>query len=344
VEECEECSEAMGGIRAVQRGEAETFSMEYDCSSPAKQRWFIMSVTRLKGPGKGIVIIHTDITARKQLEVEFRVAREYAENIVETVREPLVVLDSRLKILTANQSFFTTFQVTQEETVGNFIHDLGNRQWDIPALRKLFEEILPKEIVFNGYEVEHVFPRIGRKTMLLNARQIFRKDVGSHIILLAMEDITVRKQLETKLRNAREYAENIVETVREPLVVLDSDLKVVTANRSFFTTFQVTQEETIGNFIHDLGNRQWDIPALRKLFEEILPQEIVFNGYEVEHVFPRIGRKTILLNAREIFRKDVGSHIILLAMEDITARKQLEMKLRNARTVDPIVKTIKDLV
>jgi PAS domain S-box-containing protein len=268
-----------------------------------------------------ILLAMEDITERKQLETEIQDARKYAENIVETVVEPLVVLNSDLKILTANHSFYHTFKVRPAETIGSFIYDLGNRQWDIPTLRVLFEEILPHDTVINGYEVEHDFLGIGRKTILLNARQIFREDIGSNIILLAMEDITERKQLAAEIQDAREYAENIVETVREPLVVLNSELKILTANHSFYNTFKVTPEETIGKFIYDLGNRQWDIPGLRLLFEEILPQETVLNGYEVEHVFLDIGRKVILLNARQIFRKNIGSNIILLAMEDITERK-----------------------
>ncbi|MCK9294502.1 MAG: PAS domain-containing protein, partial [Desulfobulbaceae bacterium] len=106
-------------------------------------------------------------------------------------------------------------------------------------------------------------------------------------------EITARehKPLETEIQDAREYAENIVETVREPLVVLNADLKILTANHSFYETFKVSPAETIGNFIYDLGNRQWDIPKLRVLFEEILPQDTVFNSYEVEHVFQDIGRK-----------------------------------------------------
>jgi diguanylate cyclase (GGDEF)-like protein/PAS domain S-box-containing protein len=290
-----------------------------------------------------ILLAMEDITARKQLEAEIQDAREYAENIVETVREPMVVLNSDLKILTANHSFYETFKVTPEATIGNFIYDLGNRQWDIPRLRVLVEEILPLETVINGYEVEHGFPDIGRKIMLLNARQIFREDIGSHIILLAMEDITDRKLLEAEIQDAREFAENIVETVREPMVVLNSDLKILTANHSFYETFKVEYEETIGNFIYDLGNRQWDIPRLRVLVEEILPQDTVINGYEVEHEFPDIGRKIMLLNARQIFREDIGSHIILLAMEDITDRKLLEAEIQDAREyAENIVETVRE--
>jgi PAS domain S-box-containing protein len=265
-----------------------------------------------------------NITKRKQADALIHDAMKYAENIVETVREPLLVLTHDLKIITGNHSFYDTFKVKPEETIGNFLFDLGNRQWDIPGLRILLEEILPHKTIFNGYEVEHDFPDIGRKVILLNARQIFRKDIGSHIILLAMDDITERKLAETKIQNALEYAENIVETVREPLLVLTHDLKILTANHSFYNTFKVTHEETVGNFIFDLGNRQWDIPGLRILLEEILTHQTIFNGYEVKHDFPDIGFKTILLNARQIFRKDIGLQIILLAMEDITERKLAE--------------------
>jgi PAS domain S-box-containing protein len=141
---------------------------------------------------------------------------------------------------------------------------------------------------------------------------------------VVISDITERKIAETQIQGAREYAENIVENVHEPLLVLNSDLKILTANHSFYDTFKVGPEEIIGNFIYDIGNRQWDIPKLRILFEEILPHDTVFNGYEVEHDFLNIGRKTILLNARQIFRENIGSQIILLAMEDITERKRAE--------------------
>ncbi len=135
--------------------------------------------------------------------------------------------------------------------------------------------------------------------------------------------------VDNKLHQARVYSENIVESLREPLLVLNSNLQIITANSSFYETFKVTPEETIGNFIYDLGNRQWNIPKLRLLLEEILPRNAVFNGYEVEHDFQNIGRKTIVLNARQIFREDIGSHIILLAMEDITPRKLAEKALQD---------------
>ena len=168
-----------------------------------------------------------EITAseRKQLETEIQDAREYAENIVETVREPLVVLNSELKILTANHSFYETFKVTPEDTIGNFIYDLGNRQWDIPKLRVLVEEILPHDTVINGYEVEHDFPGIGRKVILLNARQIYRENIGSHIMLLAMEDITDRKQAEEIFWQAKAAAESANRSKSEFLANMSHEIR-----------------------------------------------------------------------------------------------------------------------
>jgi len=150
------------------------------------------------------------------------------------------------------------------------------------------------------------------------------KPIETAEVLARIKMLLHVKSLNDQLNDARKYAENIVETVREPLLVLDYELKVLTANQSFYDTFKVNPKETIGEFIYDLGNLQWNIPGLRLLLEEILPLNTVFNGYEVEHDFQDIGRKTILLNARQIFRENLGSHIILLAMEDITERKLAE--------------------
>ncbi|MDQ7839369.1 MAG: PAS domain-containing protein [Thermodesulfobacteriota bacterium] len=267
------------------------------------------------------------------------------EDIFETIREPLLVLDANLNILSANRSFYSIFKVEQGKTIGHLIFDVGNKQWDIPALRTLLEDILPTHKRFDNYEVEHDFPAIGYKTMLLNARQIYREDVGTQMILLAIEDITERREIEKGLEKARkelevtkisedearEYAESIINTVREPLIALDQDLRVVTASRSFYEVFRVTPEETVGQLIYDLGNKQWNIPKLRELLETILPEKTTFDNYEVEHEFSTIGRRIMLLNARQIQRVSGKERIILLAIEDITERKEIESGLENAR-------------
>ena len=135
------------------------------------------------------------------------------------------------------------------------------------------------------------------------------------------------KRKERKAQKALKYAESIFETVREPLLVLDSCLRVVKVNRSFYDSFKVTPEETIGNFIYDLGNRQWDIPKLRSLLEAILLKDNKFDDYEVEHEFSNIGHKSMILNARRIHPEGIGAQMVLLAIEDITERKQAEGKV-----------------
>ena len=159
--------------------------------------------------------------------------------------------------------------------------------------------------------------------------------------VLVFRDVTERRKIEIGLEKTRkeleiikksadeasEYAESIINTVREPLIALDQDLRVVTASRSFYEVFKVKPEETVGQLIYDLGNKQWDIPKLRELLETILPQKATFDNYEVEHDFSTIGRRIMLLNARQIQRGSGKERIILLAIEDITERKEIEAGL-----------------
>jgi PAS domain S-box-containing protein len=164
-------------------------------------------------------------TERKRVEFAVREALRYAEGIIETVREPLVVLNIDLKILSANRSFYNTFKVTPDETVGSFIYDLGDRQWDIPRLRTLFEDILPKSTHFDNFQVEHDFPIIGRKIMLLNARRIYRKDIGMQMILLAIEDITERRQREKELKKLTDELARSNADLKDFAYVASHDLK-----------------------------------------------------------------------------------------------------------------------
>jgi len=130
-----------------------------------------------------------------------------------------------------------------------------------------------------------------------------------------------------KLQVFMEIFDNILGSVREPLVVLDPDLKVVKANHSFYRTFKVKLEETEGVLIYDLGNRQWDIPKLRELLEDILPQNSQFNDFKVEHKFETIGLKIMHLNARRIYREFNSTRLILLAIEDVTEREYYKRHL-----------------
>lgn len=148
----------------------------------------------------GVVATFTEITGVKRLEASLREneviqeACRFAESIVETIREPLLILDADLRVVSANQSFYRTFQVSPEETKNSFLYELGNRQWDIPELRRLLGDILPKNNQINDFRIDHVFPKIGRRVIILNARRLMRKDIGTQMILLAVEDVAGRKK------------------------------------------------------------------------------------------------------------------------------------------------------
>ena len=130
-----------------------------------------------------------------------------------------------------------------------------------------------------------------------------------------------------KLKNSREqalhYIKTLVDVARESFLILDANFRVLEANPVFYETFQVLQEKTMNAFLYDLGNGQWNIPELKKLLEEILPNKKIVKDYEVKHVFEAIGEKTMLLNARQID----AVQLIILAIEDITVKEELEKKL-----------------
>ena len=158
--------------------------------------WFLVRILPYRTVDNaidGVVVTFIDVTKQKASELISAQARDYAQSIIQTVREPLVVLNDQLRVISANKSFYNVFKAKPAETENKLIYDLGNNQWDIPELRKLLEHILSENVEFNDFEVAHNFTKIGHKKMLLNARRIHRGDEGTETILLAIEDITNRK-------------------------------------------------------------------------------------------------------------------------------------------------------
>ena len=147
------------------------------------------------------------------LNEQVTTARNYAEAIIANIREPLLVLDSRLRVKTANNSFYATFRVNEAETIGELVYDLGNQQWNIPQLRTLLEHILPQKSVFNDFEITHKFSTIGERTMLLNAREIVSQTNAEKLILLSIEDITEAAVSRRKLEESHERFQGAIEAV-----------------------------------------------------------------------------------------------------------------------------------
>lgn len=207
------------------------------------------------------------------------VADDFSQAVVETTREPMLGLDKDLRVTFANPAFYATFQAVPRQTIGHLIYDLGNKQWNIPELRKLLEEILPRHSSFNDYEIEHNFLDIGPKIMRLNARTLLRPagNDSQPMILLAIEDITERKQLEKKLAKytsglqqkavkdtktislgkAREAA--ILRSIGDGLIVLvdvDKGGKIAYVNQAFEDMVGWKQQEVINKFVIDVMPRE----------------------------------------------------------------------------------------
>jgi two-component sensor histidine kinase len=186
--------------------------------------------------------------------------------IVDTVREPLLVLDDGLRVLAASRSFYLTFEVTQDETEGRLLYELGDRQWDIPGLRMHLETIVPEHDVMDAYEVDREFPKIGHRTMLLNARKVFYEGNSHTTMLLGIEDITVRRTLEREREELlRKQQALVIEKdvlLRELEHRVANSLQIIAAI-ILMKSKLVTSEETRVQ-LEDAHNRVMSVAALQQ--------------------------------------------------------------------------------
>ena len=250
------------------------------------------------------------------------------EDFVETAREPLLALDSDLRVLSASRSFYDSFKVTPQETIGNLIYDLGNRQWDIPRLRTLLEEILPKNNKFYDYKVEYVFSNIGHKIMLLNARSITQKESGSQLILLAIEDVTEKMRLQRELaertrdaEKAQSEAEAATRAKSDFLANMSHELR--TPLNSIIGFSEVLEDELLGPLnASQREDVQYILKAgrhLLSLINDILDLSKVESG-KMELEVDRVSLRELLDAALVMHREKASRHGISLdlKMEPVT--------------------------
>jgi two-component sensor histidine kinase len=182
-----------------------------------------------------------------------------AQSIVDTVREPVVVLNEGLRVIAASRSFYAAFKVSPEETQGRLLYALGDGQWDIPQLRVLLEKIIPEHGVMEGYEVEHEFPGLGQRTMYLNARRTFYKEGAGTTILLGIEDITERRILEREKDELLRQKEILLEEIQHRIA---NSLQIV-ASIIMLKAKRVDSEESRAH-LQDTHKRVMSIAAVQR--------------------------------------------------------------------------------
>ena len=242
-------------------------------------------------------------------------------NLLTSMQVPAIIVGTDLRI--------RRFTAGAERLMKIFPTDVGRRigdldaNVDVPELEKLVTEVVDTQVV----QEREVRDRGGCwYSMLIRPYRTADHSISGAVIVY--QDIDERKHHAERLDEARQYADAIVETVGEPLLVLDATFQVLRANRAFYEMFETSAAETESRSLLELGEGQWDIPRLRALRDEVLHDEVVFTGVEVEHAFPAIGRRVVLLNGRRINFDDGRAPLILLAIEDITARRDFERRGR----------------
>ncbi len=217
----------------------------------------------------GVVLVFRDCTERRRHEREAEEALRYAEEIVATLREPFLVLDGSLRVLRANASFHQAFHSSGEETVGRYLYELGNGQWDIPVLRTLLEEAIPKEIAVHDFEVEHDFPSIGPRNMLLNARRFPPEGEHPTLILLAIEDATERKRSAAALQDSELRFRRLFQTAKDGILILDVALgTIIEANPFMCGLLGYETDDLLGKHLWEIGlfdDKEASLSAYREL-------------------------------------------------------------------------------
>lgn len=286
-------------------------------------RWYALRVRPYRTSDNkidGTVVALMDIDEVKRSLTAARAARDFAEAIIETSHEPLLVLTGDLRIKRANRAFYERFHVSKKETVGSHIYDLGHGQWDIPRLRKLLERILPKNVEFREFPVTRKFPDIGQRNMLLNARRLVAADQTTPLILLTIEDVTARQRAA------------IIEFSSDAISAVDLTGKYMSWNKGAEQMYGYTADEVLGRSVSMLipPDRVDELPALLKQTR----QGQVLVGYQTVRVRKDGQRLDVSLTLSPMRAADgrlIGSSAVA---RDITERKRLETEIQHISEIE----------
>ncbi|MFA5231908.1 MAG: PAS domain-containing protein [Candidatus Omnitrophota bacterium] len=263
---------------------------------------------------KGFLYTEKDLIIQDRLE--------YAESIIATVREPLIVLDYELKVVSASQSFYNVFKTKPEETLRRFIYDLGERQWDIPDLRKLLNEILPRHKSINNFQVEYPSLKLGKRIMLVNAEWIPREAVRPQLILLAIEDITESKKQEMEVLALKKQIEFILGATKTGLDIIDSDYNIRFVDPEWT---KVYGGDPAGKKCYEYFMGASKVCPGCGLVKALETKKIVVK----EEILVKEGNRPIQVTSIP-YQDENGTWLVAEVNVDISERKKLEESLKNS--------------
>jgi PAS domain S-box-containing protein len=248
-------------------------------------------------------------------------ALAYAESIIATLREPFVVLDKSLRVRSANAAFYRDFHASKEDTEGRFIYDLGNGQWDIPQLRTLLGQVLSNVHAVEGFEVEHYFPEIGRKHMLLNARIFPPESANPEMVLLAIEDDTDRRLAVDAMKDSEIRYRRLFEHAKDGILILNAESgTIIDANPFMTTLLGYSHQDFVGKELWEIGLFR-DIEESRAAYQELKAKGYV--RYEDLPLETTTGKKVEVEFVSNVYPED-HHQVIQCNIRDITERSRLQ--------------------
>ena len=285
--------------------------------------WFITKILPYRSAEdriEGVVLTFVDITSRKKIENSLRKREEQLRKMIDVDGVCILIFDSEGVLTEANYAFQKMFGYDQRDIDSRSITWKKLTPEAYLKESEMHLEKLNKTGKVSPYQKEY-FRKDGSKSWMLFASAPLE---NRKIIEYAI-DINSQKLAENELKNAKEFSENVIETLQDPLLVLTQDLKVKNANPAFYKHFKVQKEETVGQLLFDLGNGQWNIETLRTQLIKVLPENERIDGFEVDHHFENLGRRIMRINARRIDHLQ----LVLLDIMDITKQKAYESELKS---------------